>query len=374
MQNNDEEDWEKAWVEDSEEDTDDDDDVDDDDGNNDDDDLDVDDDVTPKRSNHYNLNNTKENDDATATAGLVGKIPTIPILEEQQLDSSIDDAATNTRLDSDFASSTGYYTPDSSIGVFMDTPATTTTSAMMLGENGEGKSSTILPSHLSFLSSTTATSQKQSPTISVTQEQLLLDQRTNQIMINDDISSLQQQQQQQQQPPPGMTNENSNAQDSNNPFITQEEVQYQQHYTQVEENKNERLIRESNVTSVESVTAATTVTLQGEEDENWDTFVRRDNMIIDNILTEDEDDVGGDDDDDDDDTERPCVSMFDPALRVLGRGSFGRVSYFFLPTIFEHQCIFINFDVCMFYSFTHSINHTIHAIHNTLLDSQIYIF
>jgi hypothetical protein len=25
--------------------------------------------------------------------------------------------------------------------------------------------------------------------------------------------------------------------------------------------------------------------------------------------------------------ERPCVSMFDPALRVLGRGSFGRVSF-----------------------------------------------
>ena len=116
----------------------------------------------------------------------------------------------------------------------------------------------------------------------------------------------------------------------------------------MEEDKNERLIRESNVTSVESVTAATTAILQGEEDENWDTFVRRDNMIIDNILTEDEDDVGGDDDDDDDDTERPCVSMFDPALRVLGRGSFGRVSYFFLPTIFEHQYIFINFDVAYF--------------------------
>ncbi|KAL7513691.1 hypothetical protein ACHAXN_011024 [Cyclotella atomus] len=26
------------------------------------------------------------------------------------------------------------------------------------------------------------------------------------------------------------------------------------------------------------------------------------------------------------DAERPCVDMFDPALRVLGRGSFGRVS------------------------------------------------
>ena len=26
--------------------------------------------------------------------------------------------------------------------------------------------------------------------------------------------------------------------------------------------------------------------------------------------------------------EKPCVAMFDPALRVLGRGSFGRVSFF----------------------------------------------
>ena len=25
--------------------------------------------------------------------------------------------------------------------------------------------------------------------------------------------------------------------------------------------------------------------------------------------------------------EKPCVAMFDPALRVLGRGSFGRVSF-----------------------------------------------
>ena len=97
------------------------------------------------------------------------------------------------------------------------------------------------------------------------------------------------------------------------------------HYVKlVEENENECLLRESNVRTA-AAAATTTATLQS-EDENWDTFVRRDGILIDNILTEDEDEGGNGVDDDD--TERPCVSMFDPALRVLGRGSFGRVSCF----------------------------------------------
>ena len=38
--------------------------------------------------------------------------------------------------------------------------------------------------------------------------------------------------------------------------------------------------------------------------------------------------------------ERPCVEMFDPALRVLGRGSFGRVSVLYRLYKLVFVCLF----------------------------------
>ena len=49
--------------------------------------------------------------------------------------------------------------------------------------------------------------------------------------------------------------------------------------------------------------------------------------------------IEGDDDDDQEVIERPCCEMFEPALRVLGRGSFGRVSLLYVLQVW-HVSIF----------------------------------
>lgn len=219
MQNNDEEDWEKAWAEDSE-------------------DSDDDGDATPKRANNN-----------IAVPAATGILPTVPYLEQgtiggqtlpqqlQKVDGAVQVVATSASLSS---------------------------------------------AHLPF-----------TPT-DILPRELPLDHEheQQQRQHSNDVSSL-----------PGMSKTPTLQYPPIRPdphFVSPEDIS-----TQRELDEDERLMREANeALQHEEV---------GEDGRryDWNSYIRED-------MLQDKDDVAED--------ERPCVNMFDPALRVLGRGSFGRVS------------------------------------------------
>lgn len=99
------------------------------------------------------------------------------------------------------------------------------------------------------------------------------------------------------------------------PIVQYPPIQPKSHFLSPEFPTNQREIEEDALLVREADAA-----LRGEDGrEDWDSYARE---------TEEGEEV-----------ERPCVDMFDPALRVLGRGSFGRVSLVHLNTSLDFQMI-----------------------------------
>jgi hypothetical protein len=221
MQNNDEEDWEKAWAEDSE-------------------DSDEDGDATPKRGNNI-----------IAVPAIAGVAPTIPYLKPN---SAIAVPILPHRLPSVEGSDQAVAAPTS-----------------------------ISSAHSAFV-----------PTKPPPQEQPLDDRY---------------QQQQHQQ-----ANDASSLPDMlRTPIFQYPPIRPESHYlspehpsTQRDVDEDARLLREANEALQDEEV--------GEDGRryDWNSYIREGIAVDGGEKAEDE---------------RPCVSMFDPALRVLGRGSFGRVSF-----------------------------------------------
>ena len=221
MQNNDEEDWEKAWAEDSE-------------------DSDEDGDATPKRGNNI-----------IAVPAVAGVAPNIPYLKPN---SAMAVPILPHRLPSEEGSDQEVPAPAS-----------------------------ISSAHSAFV-----------PTKPPPQEQPL-------------DNGYQQQQHQQ-------ANDASSLPDMpRTPIFQYPPIRPESHYlslehpsTQREVDEDARLLREANEALLDEGV--------GEDGRryDWNSYIREGIAVDGGEKAEDE---------------RPCVSMFDPALRVLGRGSFGRVSF-----------------------------------------------